>query len=197
MSVAEQVAALTAARRRLLAVGLLLVLVFGAWAGILSPLARIVASQDDWRAAARRELARNRGQESVGGAVESQLRSLPGAPVWARFYGESGGADVLSHVQRDITELCAGVGIPVPVVMALPTTESNGISRYGVRLTANMTVDQLRKLAEALRTHSTFLRTERLSITAPQIQSAEQNSVFAVSMEVFGYSHRQPARSVS
>jgi hypothetical protein len=61
------------------------------------------------------------------------------------------------------------------------------LTGYGVRLTVSMTAEQFRRFIAGLRENARYLRVERLSVTAPQIQPSAQNALFTATLEVYGY----------
>jgi hypothetical protein len=75
----------------------------------------------------------------------------------------------------------------VRAVTSIPKVEEAGLVGYGLRFTALMTADQLRKFMDALRGNVHYLRVERLGITASQLQRTDENAPLTVTMEVYGY----------
>jgi hypothetical protein len=173
--------------RRTLAVLLVPAAALVAWMLIAEPVAWIAGSQDQWRASVQAALADDRGHAKALPDFKARLKALPTAPVWQKFYDVST-SDGSSLVQQDVTSLCSSIGVTTQSLVALRAQDEQSLIKHGVRLTATLTVDQLRSLAASLRNHQKYLRTERLIVEAPQVQSADQNPALNVTLDVFGYS---------
>ncbi len=174
--------------RRALAVLLVPAAALLGWMLVAEPLIWIAGSQGQWRGSVQDTLADDRGHEKVLADLKSRLDALPAAPVWQKFYEFAAGGDGSSLVQQDVTSLCSAIGVTTQSVVALRAQTEQGLMKHGVRLTATLTVDQLRSFAATLRNHQKYLRTERLTVDAPQVQSADQNPALTITLEVFGYS---------
>ena len=174
--------------RRALAVLLVPAAALLGWMLVAEPLICIAGSQDQWRGSVQDTLADDRGHEKVLADLKSRLEALPAAPVWEKFYEVAAGGDGSSLVQQDVTSLCSAMGVTTQSVVALRAQTEQGLMKHGVRLTATLTVDQLRSFAATLRNHQKYLRTERLTVDAPQVQSADQNPALTITLDVFGYS---------
>jgi hypothetical protein len=178
--------------RRALAVLLVPAAALLGWMLVAEPVIWIAGSQDQWRGSVQATLADDRGHEKVLADFKSRLEALPAAPVWQKFYEVAAGGDGSSLVQQDITSLCSAIGVTTQSVVALRAQSEQGLMKHGVRFTATLTVDQLRSFAATLRNHQKYLRTERLTVDAPQAQPADQNPALTITLDVFGYSRAGP-----
>ena len=194
MNLIDHIAARPQGQRRGLAVLVLVVVVSVSWFGVIEPVAWLLVSQDEWRADTRRELARARGRADSEPELRKQVASLANAPIWAKFYDLPADQDAGASVQRDIMGIGASSGVTIQTVVSVPKVTEAGLPGYGIRFTAAMTAEQLKKFIGALRAHPRYLRVERLTVTAPQSQRADDNASLAVTMEVFGYSHARETR---
>ena len=128
-------------------------------------------------------------------ALRQQLERLL-RDLWHRV---EGGADGGAAVQQDVGTLCAAAGVGNKTITPLPSEEEGPLMKYSVRLSASGTSDRLEMFAAKLRQHPRYLRTDRLSITAPQVQQREQNPVLTLTMDIAGYyaSYRPLTASVT
>ena len=187
MTVTDRIVAKTSPVRRAFAVLLVPIAVFVVWGLVFLPLRWIATSQDNWRADTRVELARARGQAQMLPVVQEKLTKLPSAPVWQRFYRIEGGADGGAAIQQDVANLCTAAGLGNQSITPLPSQEEGTLMKYGVRLSASGTADQLTAFVARMREHPRYLRAERLNVTAPQAQANEQNPVLSWTLDISGY----------
>ena len=193
MTAADRIMSRSLLARRTLALLLLPLAAIAVWGLLFLPLKWVTTSQGAWRDTVRVELARERGRAHALPALRQQLERLPAEPVWQRFYRVEGGADGGAAVQQDVGTLCAAAGLENQTITPLPSEEEGPLMKYSVRLSASGTSDRLEMFAAKLRQHPRYLRTDRLSITAPQVQQREQNPVLTLTMDIAGYSAALPA----
>jgi Tfp pilus assembly protein PilO len=189
MTLAEKIASRPLRLRRLLALLATLALVAMIWNLLLLPIAWVAASQERWRLEVSTHLARDKGHAALEADIRAQLAALPAASAWNHFYKIAPGEDAQARLQRDVTSLCAAAGAVVQAVVPLPAADEHGLVRTGIRITTTVTADQLKALVGLIRDHPQYLRVEQLSVSAPQIQTAQQNPSLLVTLEVFGYSY--------
>lgn len=187
MSLIEQINARPAVHRSGLALLILVVAMGLIWTVVVEPLIWLMGSQDEWRTDVRHELARARGRAASEPQLRKRLSALSAAPAWNRFYKPAGTEDVSSLVQRDVMSLAAGSGVTLQTVVAAPKVKEAGLEGYGIRFSASMDAERLKKFMDAIRANTRYLRVERLNVTAPQSQHPEQNSALTLTAEVFGY----------
>jgi hypothetical protein len=188
MTLVERFSARSPVQRRVLAVVMLVVALGLIWEAILVPLVWVVGSQNEWRTDVRHNLARALGRAASEPALRHRAKSLSSEPVWRGFYDAPKGQDATALVQRDVMNVGTVTGVKVQVVTPVPKVEEAGLTGYGVRFTTTLSVDQLKKFMDALRANAGYLRVERLTITAPQVQRSDQNASLTVTMEVYGFS---------
>lgn len=174
-------------------VGLALVLAL-AWAVIVGPLRALIVSQSQWRSEARAALAQARGTAAFEAPLREQLQQLPQQPLWQRLYAVEA-PELASALQRDLSALSATAGASSQSMLTLPSVEERGLLRSGARLSVSLDARALQALLEGIRQHSRYLRIERLTLTAPQAQTVDQNPTLAVTLEVFGYAWPDSARA--
>jgi hypothetical protein len=115
--------------------------------------------------------------------------------VWQRLYRVEPDADGALAVQRDVAALSAAAGLVIQTISSVPSQNEGALMKYGVRMSATGTSDQLETFALRLHDHAPYLRAERLSITSPQAQPREQNPVLNITMDIAGYSGTEPVRA--
>ena len=187
MTLVERLSARSPLQRRVLAVVMLVVAVGSIWGGILAPLVWVVGSQNEWRTDVRHDLARALGRAASEPALGQRATLLSTQPVWRAFYDVPKGQDATALVQRDVMNVGMASGVKVQAVVPVPKVVEVGLTGYGVRFTTTLSVDQLKQFMDALRANAGYLRVERLTITAPQVQRADQNASLTVTMEVYGF----------
>lgn len=187
MSLSDRILRQHAIMRRALAVLLVFLMLLVVWIAVIVPARALALSQTRWRIQARHHLAGDKGRASAESALREQLRALPGAPVWSRFY-PSRGASADTALRTDLMRLTASAGVTVQSLATLPTEEDGALRRHGMRIDASMTIGQLEHLATELHTHARYLRVERLTISAPIVQAPHTNPTLVVRMVVYGYS---------
>lgn len=187
MSLAERLTARPSWERRTLALGFLALAALAVWAGLMTPLQGLLVSQDDWRAQVRHELAHARGKAASESALRKADAALAADPIWREFFAAPRGQDPTAQIQRDVQNIGMATGVTVQAMTSLPRVTEGGLSGYGVRFTSSATADQLQKLMDAVRGNPRYLRVERLSISAPQLQKPDDNAALVITVEIFGY----------
>lgn len=195
MTLAERLTTRSPAQRRVLAVVMLVAAIGLIWCAILAPLAWVVASQDEWRTDVRRDLARALGAAASEPALRKRAAALVNEPIWSKLYEMPKGQDATTLVQRDVMRAGTSAGVNVQTIVPVPKVEEAGLVGYGIRFTTTLSADQLKKLMDALRANVGYLRVERLTVAAPQVQPADQNAALTVTMEVYGFSRVRPVAS--
>jgi hypothetical protein len=195
MTLMARIGARPPVQRRILAIGLLVATVGLVWGGVLAPLTWVVDSQDEWRDDVRHDLARAMGEASTEPELRRQVAAIPAEPIWAKFYETQNGQDASQLVQRDVLRAGAGSGVKIEGIVPLPKVEEVGLVGFGIRFTTTLSAGQLKQFIDALRANVGYLRVERLTITAPQVQRADENALLTVTMEVYGFSRFHPSAS--
>lgn len=193
MTFVEKLAARRPAQRRTLAVVMFVAAIGLIWGALVVPLAWVVASQDEWRTEVRKDLGRSLGRAASEPDLRKRAAALKTEPVWGKLYEAPDGQDATTLVQRDVMHAGTTAGVNIQTILPVPKVEEAGLVGYGLRFTASLTADQLKKLVDALRASTGYLRVERLTIGAPQVQRTDQNAAFNVTMEVYGFSRAHPA----
>lgn len=182
-------------QRRLLALLMLVGTLVFLWGAVLTPVGWIAQSQGEWRVAVRHELARARGKAALEPALRQRLAALTSAPMWRRFYDVPHGQDATALIQRDVLGVAAEAGVTIQAITPSAAVEESGLAGYGVRFGASLSADQLSRFVDALRSNTHYLRVERLTVTSPQLQRADQNAPLEVTMEVFGFVRNAGSRA--
>lgn len=193
MTLMARIAARPPGQRRILAIGLLVAAIGLVWGGILAPLTWVVDSQDEWRDDVRHDLARAMGEASTEPELRKKKAAILAEPIWAKFYETQNGQDPTQLVQRDVLRAGAGAGVKIEAIVPVPKVEEAGLVGNGIRFTTTLSADQLKQFMDALRTNVGYLRVERLTIAAPQLQQADQNALLTVTLEVYGFSRSHPS----
>jgi hypothetical protein len=193
MTLVEKLSARPPTQRRVLAVVMLVAAIGLIWGAIIVPLVWVVGSQDEWRTDARRDLARALGRAASEPVLRKRAAALAAEPIWGKFYDVPQGQDATALVQRDVMSVGTDAGVKIQAVVPVPRVEEAGLVGFGIRFTTTLSADQLKKFMVALRGNAGYLRVERLTVNAPQVQRADQNALLTVTMEVYGFSRDRSA----
>ncbi|MGA7538945.1 MAG: GspMb/PilO family protein [Steroidobacteraceae bacterium] len=188
MSLADHILRQHVLMRRALAVLLLLLSMALARIAVIAPVHALVLSQAKWRTQARHQLSDDKGRASAEGTLREQLRTLPRASVWSRFYPSDGARNPDTALRSDLVNITTTASVTVQSLALLPTDEKGALRRHGMRIVASMTIDQLEHLVADLRRQSRYLRVGQLTISAPIVQPPHTNPLLLVQMVVYGYS---------
>ena len=192
MTLVERLAARPPTQRRVLAVALVILAMGLLWGAVFEPLTWIVDSQSEWRQEVQRDLARALGEAAGEPALRKRAVTLMTEPIWSKLYDAPSGQDLTTFVQRDVMRAGASAGGNVQTVVPVPKVEEAGLVGYGIRFTITATADQLKRLMDALRANVGYLRVERVTVAAPQVQPADQNASLTTTLEVYGFSRARP-----
>ena len=194
MTLASRIERLPIAARRAAAIGVAVAALAFLFVCLVKPLQWAVESQQRWRSETQRQLARDRGQALHEKAVRQSLEALPSAKIWRQFYAGTSRAEVSRFIEQHLARISAAASVEFESATPLPTVEDDALPSVGVRLKAvGVSAEQLRALLAALRAHEPYLRVERLTVSAPLMQSAERNPPLEVTLDVAGY--MQPAKA--
>jgi hypothetical protein len=191
--------------RRLFALLLLIVVVAVVCQAIVLPVGQLILSQDAWRSGAVRQLGYDRGIVATGPRAREQLQQLQSAPSWRSLFQDNpvGPNDQL---KTEVAQALSATGAATLHLTSLPAENAGGLRKYGLRVVATLDAGQLKNFLVALRTRAHYLRVERLSLTAPIVQSPNSNPPLQLKVDIFGYakagavnagSARTPARRAS
>ena len=188
MRVAAAFLAQPTALRRTSAIAVLIAAVLAAWVCIARPLASLALSQREWRTQTRAALAHARGEAALEPRLREELRTLPSASVWERFYEDRSPSSAESELRQDLTALVRASGGTLDSVEMLAASTSGALRSHGVQVSASMSIEQLRSFLAGVRSHRRYLRIEHLSVKSPLFQLADTNPVLTVKVDVFGFS---------
>ena len=119
--------------------------------------------------------------------MDQQLTAMRSSPLWSRFYKTPDSVSATTALHADLSALLSGAQASVQSLTPIPSEEQSAFTRIGVRFGASMRMNDLQNLLTAMSAHSRYLHVERLVVTAPQMQVADQNPPLAVTMDVYGY----------
>ncbi len=175
--------------RRIAAVAMLLVVIMAAWWLVVQPVASAFTSLDSDRQAAYREIAKARAFADSAPSLARAVTELNESTVWHQLLdGETRTAAetaLLSDV-RGFLDPSATISSLEP----LPPKTENGLTRVGVRLQGNLTIESLRTFIERTETSPKLLRLGSISVTAQNMQSSlapAQNEMLSLRADVFGW----------
>jgi hypothetical protein len=188
MKVTEAFLMQPVAVRRICSIAALLVAALGVWLGIVAPLRTLALSQGHWRSGARTALARARAEAALGPAVQALVQTLPSAAVWQRLYQGQNDAAADSGLRQDLSSLLTNSGAKTDSLTMLPQLRQGPLTRHGVRISASLSIDQLRAFLTALRSHARYLRIEHLNVTAPLNQPPDTNPSLTIKADIYGFS---------
>lgn len=192
MSIAARLAHCPAALRRTFALlvvpSILALLLFT----LVLPLQSVQQSQQAWRRSTEKLLAKSRVVNQSQSELEKQLQAVRASALWGKFYDPSVG-NVGSALQGDVASCLSAAGASAQTLTPIAASEYHSLTSIGVRVTSSMRMDQLQRFFSAIAQNSRYLRIQKLTISAPQLQSPDENPPLAVTVEVHGFETTRPA----
>lgn len=187
MRVAARLAALPLASRRAIALFLLVLALILAWAAVVWPVRALIASQQEWRIDAAREIARDRGVINTANQLRESAASIDASPLRTRLYA-AGAVAPADQLQNDLRTALVAAGVEPTNFKVLPSVAASGLRVARVEFSSVMSVDQLKAFFLALEQQPHYVRVERLRLDAPSTQRTDENPRVTALMEVRGYS---------
>jgi len=184
---------LPAWQRRTIALGVLFCAKLVLIALLVWPAVAVVVGHREWRAESAETLARYQALAGSKSGIEAQLQQAQAHPLWSSLFTGTDAAVATNALQAEFRGLLDAQKIPVQVSAPLEPTAGARITRIGVRLNVELTVDQLQALLQRVREHHHRVVLDNVTIAAPQYQSPEQNPSLQVQMEVWGFMRTPPA----
>ena len=187
MNLAERCAGLPTAWRRVVAllvapVGALLLIAL-----VCAPIAYVRDIQVRWRNDAIETLASAQHAPATQSALDQQIAAMRSSPLWSKFYEAPSSASAATALHADLSALLNSAQASVQSLTPIPSEEQAAFTRVGIRFAASIRLNDLQSLLTSMGNHSRYLRVERVTVTAPQTQAADENPPLAVTMDVFGY----------
>ncbi|WP_431267065.1 type II secretion system protein GspM [Dankookia sp. P2] len=184
----------TGRRGQLLAVGLTLAVLGGAWAGIAAPLL-------DWytlraeQVQARRAVARRMAElaETLP-ALRDQARRVaaPGRPAEGAVLDGSSDALAAAALQGRLQEMAAQAGAPLSSAEALPGEAAGAWRRIGVRVAVNAPWPAVVRLLQAIGTATPRMLVDDLQLRAPPLLLRTGARPVDASFTVLGFRAEAP-----
>jgi hypothetical protein len=174
---------LTAAGRRALASGILVLLLAILWLGVAQPTWNSVASGVESRGIALRALKRNRALLRERPAILAAAAAVEQSPRWRNFYQNQSAEAATLQMETDLRAIFKESNNPTSIA-AQPAASRGTVTRIAVRVTLSMRVDQLAQALDRLQKHTQQLRIESLTIQAPEMQSPQANPALTVQAEI-------------
>lgn len=174
--------------QRLLAIMLFIAVASIVVDGVVEFGPKLLHLQAEWRVKVRKQLAASRAWVQSEEALTKQAAAMKQASVWTQFYAAKENAPVAAQVQQDVTSILNSLGLTTVALDKPISSDLQTIHVDGVKLTVNLTVDQLRLVCAALHSHVPYLRLQRLQVLSPQTETHYENPPMAVTMEIAGFS---------
>ncbi|MEJ1962978.1 MAG: type II secretion system protein GspM [Gammaproteobacteria bacterium] len=197
MTLADRLQTKSRVVQRLVAVGLVPTVIVSAWVLVASPLKWVLTSQSSWRESVRSELARARGEAATLKMLTERSVAFPSAAIWQRVYGDGTQGSAGSAVQQDVTRLCSSAGMQPQSVTLLPSEQAGPLVRYTVRVSMTGTADRFQAFLTQLRTGPRYLRVEKLAVSSPQSQRADENAPLTIGADIVGFGAERPKAPVT
>lgn len=176
-----------ARQRRFLAVAVIPLAALLLWLIAIWPIVKLHDYHQERRNSAQRSIARDRGVLAVEATIREQLRTLGNSGLWSKLYETTADNSAVTVLQADVGSVLSRSQLSAQSITPLSTAVHGPFERIGVRITVSMSIDQLQQFLSAIRGHPRLIRVDGIAISAPQVQSREQNPLLTVSMDLFGY----------
>jgi hypothetical protein len=173
--------------RRAIALVVLPALLAASGLALYLPAKHWYDTQQRWRVDTKQLLAQAAQSPAVQVALEKELDGMRQSVLWTKFYTAGGAMSAAAALQADIRTLFSDMLTGGHLLTPIAAEESSMFVRHGVRLTASFRVHQLQEVLNAIAQHPRFLHVGRLTVVAPQAQSADENPALAITMDVYGY----------
>ncbi len=180
--------------RRLLAVTLLILLVFGIYAGVVAPLQQRFADHDETISQSARLLERFRQETLDPAALERQRRNLESARRGADGLLKGDNEAIAgAFVQHFVTTAVEAEGGTLRSIQVLPVKSENGFRRIATRAQINVTTPALRDLLHRIEASRPFLFIDSLDVRlgrqrrSRDKESQQEEVQLLVRMDVFGF----------
>lgn len=173
------------ARRRAMAVGLLVAAVGAVGLGVVAPIAEAVAERDATEATQRALLARLQRVEAEGPALRRQIAALDAelaaADTLLRAPSPSQGLALLQATARRLLE---AEGVQPESTQPLPPAPQGRLTRLGLRLEFRAGIEPLHRIFQAIETHRPVLAVRDALITVPGRGVGAPGAALAVRLEL-------------
>jgi hypothetical protein len=184
--------ALSRNAQRGLAIGLLVLMLLGAWYGLVSPVVSFAI--EGWgehgrsvaRLAQMQHLIERREEFK---AAHARLADDSG---WSRLYSAESAGTATSLVQGDLQMLAQSMSIAIDSMQPLAERKNGPLSYVGARINLSAPIDVLMSLANRLGSAQRKLFIEDFIIVAPQVQSGDANPTLSAQLDVYGIWWKQP-----
>lgn len=157
------------------------------WAVVLWPVLTWRSTHHEWLRATQNAIARDRGLVAVEASIREQLNGVGSSGLWGKLYEVSAQSSAVTNLQADVGSLLGIARVTAQSIAPLPIAPYGAFERIGVRITASMKIDQLQQFFAAVRNHGKLIRIDGIAISAPQVQSRDQNPSLTVSADLYGY----------
>ena len=161
----------TGRRGQVLALGLTVAVLGGAWAGIAAPLLDWYALRAE-QVQARRAVARRMAELSETlPALRDEARRVatPGQPAEAAVLDGASDALAAAALQGRLQDMAARAGAPLSSAEALPGEAAGAWRRIGVRVAVNAPWPAIIRLLQAIGTASPRMLVDDLQLRAPPL----------------------------
>jgi len=187
MRLAQLASSLPPRNRRVLALTVVPMLALASLGLLLEPIWYSFAAQRDWRAEVRKTFASAAHATQSQTSLQEQLGSLQASALWTKLYPAASDSSAGASLQADVSAVLRAQQVEPQMLTPLATSAEGQFKKIGTRFTCSARIDQVQKILAALATHSRYLRVERLKISAPQSQQANENAPLAIVLDVSGY----------
>lgn len=183
--------ALSPFARRLIAIGLLVLVIAVALKAIVVPIGSALARQRAAIAEQEDILERYRRAAARRAAVEAQLAALDQELRTADVFLASGTDSVVAaQLQNRVKAVIEESGAVMQTAQVLPVEDEGGFRRIGLRVRLTAGVNALNRSLHALEAGKPYLFLDNVDIGAQQIRKRGENdadTLFSALFDVFGY----------
>ena len=189
MTLIETLQRLPTGLRRSLALLLVMVTVVAIFGLTVAPLLHLRNVQHQWRESAQATLARSKAAAGTNPIMQQRVKAIEGSALWSRLYPK-GARNNAGAIQSDVSALLTAVNAPAQMMTPVAAVDLRHLRKRGVRFTASMRIDQLQRFLTACDQNARYLRVEKLTVSAPQQQTSEENPPLAITAEIYGFEQR-------
>ncbi len=165
---------LTQRLERLLAIGLLVLVLGIVWLCLIAPIVSAVESRSAARELTLRKLSKERSLLQQESAIEAAITTVASSARWKNFYEADRAETAELQLESSLRSIFTDLGTLDSMAAERPLAAGN-TTRVSVRIAGSLTLDHLAEVLDRIQKQAQQIRVENLSIQAPLTQSDSAN----------------------